>query len=89
MKKSNWNKYKKIWVWGIIGMIWGLFSFFIGVWSLEELTLKHIFLYLPFYISYKLIGRSAFFISPIIGGLIGLFIGYVINRIIRINKNEK
>ena len=84
------RKFKLKWfiVGGIIGWVWGLLSFFVGIWTLEEQALKSFF-YLPFYIAYEIVGRRAFFISPIIGTLIGLFIAFLIEKIKRKCKHRK
>lgn len=84
------RKYKLKWfiIGGIIGGIWGLLSFFIGIFSLREPTLKSIFLYLPFYIAYEIIGERALLLSPIIGILFGVIIVFIIKKISK-KKDEK
>ena len=74
-------KPKAIWIGAVIGGVWGLLSFFIGIWSLEEPTLESILFFLPFYIAYWIIGRRALLLSPIIGILIGVFITLIIKKI--------
>lgn len=76
------RKYKLKWfiIGGIIGGIWGMLSFFMGILTFEEHVSKS-FLFLPFYIAYGIIGERALLLSPIIGILIGVLIVFIIKKI--------
>ncbi len=95
MKKMVKKKYKlKGWMLGgVMGLVWGLLSSFIGVWFIREGTNL---IFLPLLIAYE-ISEYFKFMAPIrdlfltiipiiIGLLIGALVGFIISKIINILK---
>ncbi len=72
-----------VWIGGIIGGLWGLLSFFLGVWTLREATLNKIIVFLPLYVSSIIFKDNPFLIilSSIVGLLIGIFVAFIVTKI--------